>query len=180
MKRILCYLHGTLDYGLLLRCSSSSDHVVYADADCAGCPDTRCSTSGYAVFLGDNIVSWLAKRQIVVSCSSVEVEYHAVANGVTEATWLRQLLHELQTPSSRCTLVYYDNISVMYLSTNPVQHQHTKHVKIDLHFVREKVVIDQVHTLHVPTISQFTDIFTKGLPSSVFNEFWLNLNICSG
>jgi hypothetical protein len=97
MKRILCYLHGTPDYGLLLRCSSSSNHVVYADADCAGCPDTRCSTSGYAVFLGDNMVSWLAKRQIVVSCSSVEVEYHAVANGVTEATWLRQLLHELQT-----------------------------------------------------------------------------------
>jgi hypothetical protein len=48
---------------------------------------------------------------------------------------------ELQTPPSRCTLVYCDNISVVYLSTNPVQHQRTKHVEIDLHFVRENVVI---------------------------------------
>jgi hypothetical protein len=101
----------------------------------AGCPNTHCSTSGYAVFLWDNLVSWSAKRQTVVSCSSTEAEYRAIANGVAEATWLRQLLHELQTPPSRCTLVYCDNISAVFLSTNPVQHQRTKHVEIDLHFV---------------------------------------------
>jgi hypothetical protein len=95
MKRILLYLQGTSDYGLLLRHSSSSDLVVYTDADWAGCPDTHCSTSGYAVFLGDNLVSWSAKRQTVVSCSSTEAEYCAIANGVAAATWLRQLLHEL-------------------------------------------------------------------------------------
>jgi hypothetical protein len=67
MKRILRYLRGTPDFGLLLRRSSSSDLVVYIDADWAGCSDTRRSTSGYAVFLGDNLVSWSAKRQTVVS-----------------------------------------------------------------------------------------------------------------
>jgi hypothetical protein len=87
------------------------------------------------VFLGDNLVSWSATRQTVVSCSSAEVEYCAIANGVAEATWLRQLLHELHTPPSQCTLVYCDNISIVYLSTNPVQHQRTKHVEINLHFV---------------------------------------------
>jgi hypothetical protein len=122
MKRILHYLRGTPDFGLLLRRSSSSDLVVYTDADWAGCPDTRRSTSGYVVFLGDNPVSWSAKRQNVVYRSSAEAEYRAVANGVAEATWLHQLLHELQAPSSRCTLVYCDNISAMYLSTNLVQH----------------------------------------------------------
>jgi hypothetical protein len=132
------------------------------------------------VFLGDNLVYWFAKRQTVISRSSAEAEYRAVANGVAGATWLRQLLHELQAPPSRCTLVYCDNISAVYLSTNPVQHQRTKHVEIDLHFVREKVAIGQVRVLHVPTTSQFADIFTKGLPSSVFNEFWSSLNICSG
>jgi hypothetical protein len=72
---------------------------------------------------------------------------------------------------------YCDNISAVYLSTNPVQYQRTKHVKIDLHFVREKVAIGQVHVLMT---SQFADIFTKGLPSSMFHEFRSNLNICGG
>jgi hypothetical protein len=89
MKRILRYLQGTPDYSLLLRHSSSSDHVVYTDADWADCTDTRRSTSGYAVFLGDNLVSWSAKWQTVVSRSNAETEYRAVANGVAEATWLR-------------------------------------------------------------------------------------------
>jgi hypothetical protein len=95
MKRILRHLCGTPDFGLLLRRSSSSDLVVYTDVDWPGCSDTRRSTSGYAVFLGDNLISWSVKRQIVVSRSSAEAEYRAVANGVAEATWLRQLLHEL-------------------------------------------------------------------------------------
>jgi hypothetical protein len=131
MKRILRYLRGTPDYGLLLRHSRSTDLVVYTDADWAGCPDTRRSTSGYAVFLGDNLVSWSAKRQTVVSHSIAEAEYRAIANGVAEATWLCQLLLELQSPLSRYTLVYCDNISVVYLSNNPVQYQRTKHVEID-------------------------------------------------
>jgi hypothetical protein len=153
MKHILRYICGTPDFGLLLRRSSGSDLVAYTDADWAGCPNTRRSTSGYAMFLGDNLVSWSAMRQTVVSRSSAEVEYRVVANGVAEATWLHQLLHELQAPPSRCTLVYCDNISVVYLSTNHVQHQRMKHVKIDLYFVREKVAIGQVHVLHVPTTS---------------------------
>jgi hypothetical protein len=129
MKRILRYLQGMSNYGLLLRHLSGSDLVVYTDADWTGCPDTHCSMSGYAVFLGDNLVFWSAKRQTVVSRSSTEAEYRVVANGMTESTWLQQLLHELQTPPSRCTLIYCDNISVVYLSTNPIQHQHIKHVE---------------------------------------------------
>jgi hypothetical protein len=121
-----------------------------------------------------------AKQQTVVFRSSAEAEYHVVANGVAEATWLRQLLHELQSPPSRCTLVYCNNISAVYLSTNPVQHQRTKYVEIDLHFLRERVVIGQVRVLHVPTTSQFANIFTKGLPSSMFNAFRSSLNIWSG
>jgi hypothetical protein len=105
------------------------------------------------VVLGDNSVSWSAKWQTVISRSSTEAEYRVVASGMAEATWLHQLLHELQTPPSRCTLIYCDNISDVYLSTNPVQYQRTKHEEIDLHFVREKIVISQVHVLHVPTTS---------------------------
>jgi hypothetical protein len=134
----------------------------------------------YVVFLGDNLISWSSKRQHVVTRSSAEAEYRAVANGVAEACWLRQLLVELYNPLSRATLVYCDNISTVYLCTNPVQHQRTKHVEIDLHFVRERVAIGDVCVLHAPTTSQFADIFAKGLPSSVLSEFRSSLNICSG
>ena len=162
---------------MTLRPSSPAELVVYTDADWAGCPDTRRLTSGYAVFLGDNLVSWSSKRQHTVSRSSAEAKYRAVANGVAEASWLRQLLMELRHPPRRATLVYCDNISAVYLSTNPVQHQCMKHVEIDLHFIRERVALGQVRVLHVPTTSQYADVFTKGLPTSVFQEFRSSLNV---
>jgi hypothetical protein len=107
-------------------------------------------------------------------------EYRAVANGVIEAYELRQLLQELHSPLQRAALVYCDNVNAVYHSTNPVQHQHTKHVEINLHFVRERVAGSDVRVLSVPTTMQFADIFTKGLPSSVSAEFRSSLNICTG
>ncbi|WVZ62479.1 hypothetical protein U9M48_012227 [Paspalum notatum var. saurae] len=98
LKRIHRYIRGTLDLRLLLRPSTYSELVIYSDADWAGCPDTRKSTSGYAVFLGDNFISWSSKHQMTVSRSSAEAEYPAVANAVAEASWLRQLLLELHAP----------------------------------------------------------------------------------
>ncbi|WVZ96600.1 LOW QUALITY PROTEIN: hypothetical protein U9M48_042216 [Paspalum notatum var. saurae] len=145
------YIRGTLDLGLVLRPSASPDLVVYSEAHWAGCPDTRKSTSGYAVFLGDNLVT--------VSRSSAATEYRAVANAVAEASWLLQLLLELHAPLRRSTLVYCDNISIVYMAS--------KHIEIDLHFVRDHVALGEVRVLHVPTSLQFADIFTKGLPSPV-------------
>jgi len=179
LKRILRYVRGTLHLGLVLRPCQQEDLVVYSDADWAGCPDTRKSTSGYAVFLGDNLISWSSKRQNTVSRSSAEAEYRAVANAVAEASWLRQLLSELHSPLRRATLVYCDNISAVYMTSNPVQHQRTKHIEIDLHFVRERVAVGDLRVLHVPTSSQYADIFTKGLPSSIFTEFRSSLNVRS-
>jgi hypothetical protein len=100
----------------------ATDLVVYIDADWVGCPDTRWSTFGFAVFFCDSLVSWSSKRQPVVSRSSAEAEYRVVANGVAEVAWLCQLLQELHSPLMRSTLVYCDNVSGMYLSTNPVHH----------------------------------------------------------
>lgn len=78
------------------------------------------STSGYVVFLGDNVVSWSSKRQSDVSRSNVEAKYHVVANDVAEAMWLRQLLQELHNALAWGMLVSCDNVSVVYLSANHV------------------------------------------------------------
>jgi hypothetical protein len=177
IKRVLRYIKGTLDYGLKILRSSPCDLVAYSDADWAGCPDTRRSTSGYAVFFGDNLVSWSSKRQQTVSRSSAEAEYRAVANAVAEISWLRQLLQELHFCPRRSSVVFCDNVSAVYLSTNPVQHQRTKHVEIDLHFVRDKVATGDIRVLHVPSTSQYADVFTKGLPTSIFTEFRSSLNV---
>ncbi|GKA51956.1 ribonuclease H-like domain-containing protein [Tanacetum coccineum] len=177
LKRIMRYVRGTLDYGLQLFSSSTTDLVAYSDADWAGCPTTRRSTSGYCVFLGNNLLSWSSKRQPTLSRSSAEGEYRGVANAVAETCWLRNLLRELHTPLSSATLVYCDNVSAVYLSCNPVQHQRTKHIQIDIHFVRDLVAVGQVRVLHVPSRYQFADIFTKGLPSALFEEFGSSLSI---
>ncbi|GJS02720.1 ribonuclease H-like domain-containing protein [Tanacetum coccineum] len=177
LKRILRYIQGTLDYGLQLFSSSTTDLVAYSDADWAGCPTTRRSTSGYCVFLGNNLLSWSSKRQPTLSRSSAEAEYRGVANAVAETCWLRNLLRELHTPLSSATLVYCDNVSAVYLSCNLVQHQRTKHIEIDIHFVRDLVAAGQVRVLHVPSRYQFADIFTKGLPSALFEEFRSSLSV---
>ncbi|GJR88047.1 ribonuclease H-like domain-containing protein [Tanacetum coccineum] len=177
MKRVLRYLRGTTDLGLQLLRSTTSQLIAYSDADWAGCPATRRSTSGYCVFLGDNLLTWSSKRQDTLSRSSAEAEYRGVANAVAETSWIRNLLRELHTPLFTATLVYCDNVSAVYMSANPVQHQRTKHIEIDIHFVRDKVAACHVRVLHVPSRFQYADIFTKGLPYPLFADFRSSLSV---
>nr|GEV25659.1 ribonuclease H-like domain-containing protein [Tanacetum cinerariifolium] len=106
-------------------------------------------TSGYCVFLGNNLLPWSVKRQPILSRSSADAEYYSVANVVAETCWLRNLL---------------------------LPHQRTKHIEIDIHFVHDLVTGGQVHVLHVPSRYQFADIFTKGLPLALFEEFRTSLS----
>jgi hypothetical protein len=166
LKMILWYVRGTTSLVLHLRASSSFTLTAYTDADWAGCPDTRCSTSSYCAFLGKSLVSWSSKRQAKVSRSSAEAEYRVVANAASECAWLRQLLGELHCDISRATMAYCDNVSAMYMSSNPIHHRWTKHIEIDIHFVREHVTIGELRVLHVPSAQQFADVRTKGMPPS--------------
>ena len=177
LRRILCYIQGTSQYRLHLYHSSTTSLISYTNVDWGGCPDTRRSTSGYCVFLEDNLISWSSKRKPTLSRSSVEAEYRGVANVVSKSCWLRNLLLELHCPIHKATMVYCDNVSAIYLSGNPVQHQRTKHIELDIHFVREKVARGQVRVLHVPSQYQIADVFTKGLPLILFQDFCGGLSI---
>jgi hypothetical protein len=132
------------------------------------------------VFLGDSLVSWSSKWQTTVSRSSAKAEYRGVAHAAAECCWLRNLLSELLVDVPNATIIYCDNISVVYLSENPVHHHRTKHVELDIHFVREKVAIGQLRVLQVPSSQQYADIMTKGLPTTLFEEFKYSLCIRSG
>ncbi|GJZ21453.1 ribonuclease H-like domain-containing protein [Tanacetum coccineum] len=130
------FTHPDISYAVQqLFSSSTTDLVAFSDADWAGFPTTQRSTSGYCVFLGNNLLSWSSKRQPMLSRSSAEAKYRVVANAVVETCWLRNPLRELHMPFSSATLVYCDNVSALYFSSIPVQHQRMKHIEIDIQFV---------------------------------------------
>jgi hypothetical protein len=137
---------------LRTRSRASMNLIVYSVADWAGCPDTRCSMSGYCAYLGGNFISWSSKRQHTVSRFSAEAEYRGAANVVAKSCWLRQLLDELGYPPWCSIAVFCDNVSASYMSSNPGQ---PKHIEIDLYFVREKVSLGEVKVLPSSAICRY-------------------------
>lgn len=123
LKWILRYIQGAIDHGLYLHPSTSMHLSTYIDADWCGYPDMR-STSEYCCFLGNNLISFISKCQAILSRSSAEAEYWGVTS-VVESCWLHNLLLELHCSLGQASLVHYDDVSSIYLSNKPVQHQHT-------------------------------------------------------
>ncbi|GJS97010.1 ribonuclease H-like domain-containing protein [Tanacetum coccineum] len=123
LKRVLRYVRGTLNFRLQLYASSIGSFVSYSEANWAGFPTTRCSTFGYCVFLGDNLLSWSSKRQHTLSRSSTEAEYRGVANVVAETAWLYNLLYELHTPLLSASLtsnVHQESLADVGSETRPL------------------------------------------------------------
>ncbi|XP_042962422.1 uncharacterized mitochondrial protein AtMg00810-like [Carya illinoinensis] len=178
VKRILRYVKGTLHLGLSFTASASANITAYSDADWAGCPDTRRSTSGYSIYLGNNLVSWSAKKQPTVSRFSCESEYRALAATAAEVLWLQHLLRDLHVTSSASPLLLCDNKSAIFLSSNPVSHKRSKHIDLDYHFLRELVVAGTIRTQHVPSSLQIADIFTKSVSRPLFLLFRSKLCVC--
>ncbi|CAH9147532.1 unnamed protein product [Cuscuta epithymum] len=180
VKRIFRYLQGTIGHDLLLQPSSASPTLqAYSDADWAGCPNSSRSTSGFAIFLGTNLVSWKSKKQPTISRSSTEAEYRAIAYAVQDTLHIRSIPFELGYPIREPVKLLCDNVSASYLSTNPIQHARSKHISIDYHFVRERVAHGDLSVRYVPTQFQLANIFTKCLSPQRFIFLRDNLRIVS-
>jgi hypothetical protein len=177
-KRILRYLKGTLHKGVLFQPGPLA-LTAFTDADWAGDPSDRRSTSGFIVFLGHNPITWLAKKQHTVSRSSTEAEYRSLATGAAELAWLRQVLCDLKLFLPSAPLIWCDNTSALALASNSVFHGRTKHIEVDYHFVREKVVRGDLLLQFISTHDQLADIFTKALPSTRFLQLCSKLMVCS-
>ncbi|KAE8657094.1 hypothetical protein F3Y22_tig00116997pilonHSYRG00993 [Hibiscus syriacus] len=150
-KRILRYLAGTTEYGLLFKPSKETLRVVaFADTDWGGCIDDRRSMSGRCVLFGGNLVSWSTKKHKVVSISTMEAEYRSLADAVAEVTWIDALLNDIGVTQQEKPIIWCDNTSAISLSVNPIHHAQSKHVDLDVHFVREKVAGNQLYVSYVP------------------------------
>ncbi|XP_042958220.1 uncharacterized mitochondrial protein AtMg00810-like [Carya illinoinensis] len=161
LKRVLRYLKGTIDYGLYYTPSVTELHA-FCDFDWAGNPDDRRSSSGYGIFLSNNLISWSAKKQSVVSRSSTEAEYRSLALVTAKLYWMIMLFKELNITLPKCPIIWFDNIGAFALASNLVFHARTKHIEVDYHFLREKVLNKDIQVKHISIANQIADVFTKG------------------
>ena len=161
---VLKYLRREPSLGILLSKSPTFDLLAYCDADWASCSHTRKSVSGFVVFFGNTLISWKSKKQVTISLSSAEAEYRSMRRLVAELSWLSRLLHELTITSITPIPVKCDNRAAIYIAKNPVFHERTKHIELDCHFVRHKLMEGLIRLSHVPIKHQLADIMTKSLP----------------
>ncbi|KAK2411429.1 hypothetical protein QL285_046706 [Trifolium repens] len=181
VKKILRYLNGTISFGLCIQPALQGPPFslrAYSDADWATDQDDRRSISGSCIYFGPNLVSWSSKKQPLVARSSTEAEYRSMANTTAELMWIESLLQELHVEFQPPTLLC-DNISAVALAHNPVLHARTKHMELDLHFVREKVIAKHLHVLHVPATAQLADPLTKPLSPSNYDTIRSKLKVFS-
>lgn len=163
LKRVVRYIRGTLDYGLLYKSVKNPRLVCYTDADYAGDQSNSHSTSGMVSYINTGPISFRAQQQQTVSLSTTEAEFVAAAMAVKELSWMQALMGELRIPISDKGLLLCDNQSAIHLIKNRGLHQRTKHIAIKWHFIREKWEAGDFQVEYVETDQQKADIFTKPL-----------------
>ncbi|GKA24938.1 hypothetical protein Tco_0710971 [Tanacetum coccineum] len=138
VKRIFCYLQGSVNMGLWYTKDSGFELTGFSYADYVGCKDTFKSTSGGAQFLGEKLVSWSSKKQDCTTLSTMEAEYVSLSACCAQVIWMRTQLIDYGYHFNKI-LIYCDSKSAIAISCNPVQHSRTKHIAVRYHFIKEHV-----------------------------------------
>jgi Reverse transcriptase (RNA-dependent DNA polymerase) len=177
VMRILRYLKGSPGRGIMFEKHGHLEIAGYTDADWAGSVCDRKSTTGYFTFVGGNLVTWRSKKQNVVALSSAEAEFRGMVKGICELLWLRRLLTELGFEPISEMKLFCDNKAAIDISHNPVQHDRTKHIEVDRHFIREKIDSKIIEIPFVRSGEQLADMLTKAVSSKMFNESLIKLGM---
>lgn len=178
-KRVLRYLKGTLDFGIFYKKGGNNELIAYTDSDYAGDLEDRKSTSGYVFLLSSGAVSWLSKKQPIVSLSTTEAEFIAAASCACQTVWLKRVLDNLGLKQGKTTIIQCDSSSAIKLSKNPVMHGRSKHIDVRFHFLRELTKAGTVELVYCSTQEQLADLMTKPLKLDVFLNLRASLGVCS-
>ena len=177
VMRILRYLKSAPEKGLVFRKHGHLKTIGYTDADWEENITDKRSTFGYFTFVGGNLITWRSKKQNVVAHSSAEAEYRGMAQGVCELLWLRSLLKSLGFKQEWSMSLHCDNTTAVEIAHNLVQHDRTKHVEIERHFIKEKLDARIISFPFVHSVEQLADILTKVVSSRAFSDSFDKLGI---
>lgn len=169
VKRILRYVKGTIDFGLVYSQDSDNEVLIgYSDSDLAGNVEDRKSTGAMVFYLNKSLITWTSQKQKCVALSSCEAEFMAATAAACQAVWLRKLLAQITEYDIGPVTLFIDNKSAIDLAKNPVFHGRSKHIDIRYHFIRECVENGEIIVKHVRSEEQRADLLTKALAAVKF------------
>ncbi len=169
-KRILRYFKGTKEKGVVYEREPNFEVHAYCDSDWASGVDDRKSVTGYVVYAQGGPIIWKSKKQPTVARSSCEAEYVALADTISEALWVKMALEELKIVRKEPIKIYIDNQAAKNMAENPINHERTKHIDIQYHFIRQVVGSGVVQLYYVNTKNNISDLLTKSVKRSVFQK----------
>lgn len=137
----------------------------------------RRSASGYCTLLGQNLVTWISKKQSVVVISSAKSKFRSVAVGICKSLWLKNILDDLKIKWEGTMRLYCNNKSAIRISHNLVQRDQMKHIEVDKLFIKEKLQSGLICTPFVSSKDQLADVLTKSLPSTMFQDVIIKLGM---
>ena len=178
VKRILRYIKGTMDYGLVYS-KGSGNYLLsgYSDSDLAGNVEDRRSTGGVVFYLNESLITWVSQKQRCVALSSCEAEFMAATAAACQGVWLQNLLRQITDMEHDPVVIYIDNKSAIDLAKNPVFHGRSKHIDIRYHFIRECVDRGEIVVKHIRTEEQRANVLTKAMTTVKFERMCVLLGV---